>query len=126
MKKKEFKRLEFLFSMGIQIAGQMVALKKLQVEELKLKQNFSSANEAKTNSGEKIKTEATPKRDFFGELEEMFDPANKKGLFPSGMLVSSDFSKRTDQIPTESVVTKWVKENCACPRCTEERKQNGA
>ena len=124
MKKKEFKRLEFLFSMGIQIAGQMVALKKLQVEELKLKQSFS-ANEAKSNSGEKVKTETTPKRDLFGELKEMFDPANQKG-FPSGMIVSSDFDKRTDQMPKEFVIKKWAKENCPCPDCREERRKNGA
>ena len=121
MKKKEFKRLEFLFSMGIQIMGQAVTMKKLQVEELKLKQSFS-ANEAKSNSGEKIKTETTPKRDFFGELKEMFDPANQKG-FPSGGM---QFSKAFSDEAKEFVIPQWAKENCPCPNCTEERKRNGA
>jgi len=123
MKKKEFKRLEFLFSMGIQIMGQAVTMKKLQVEELKLKQSFS-ANEAKSNSGEKVKTETTPKRDLFGELKEMFDPANQKG-FPSGMIFPSDFDKRKDQMPKEFVIPQWAKENCPCPDCREERRKNG-
>lgn len=123
MKKKEFKRLEFLLSMGIQIMGQAVAMKKLQVEELKLKQSSSSEDKPKLNSGEKINVEATPKRDIFGELASMLQADRIIVEYPSGGM---QFSKAFSDEAKEFVIPQWAKENCPCPDCTEERKRNGA
>ena len=44
MKKKKFKRLEFLMSLGVQMMGQAVEMKKLQIEEMKLKADKKDLN----------------------------------------------------------------------------------
>ena len=107
MKKKEFKRLEFLMSLGVQMMGQAVEMKKLQIEEMKLKADKKDLNSI---SGVVEIKKGNP---IFEELSKILKPENRPPFASGGMMNGDDLK--------EFVAPKFGSNLCECPVCEAER-----
>ena len=113
MKKKKFKRIESLMCLAVEMMGQAVAMKKLQLEEMKLK---SEKNDKGSFSTGVIEVEkGSP---IFEELSRILRP-EKTPKYPSGGILQGDNLK-------EFVAPKFGSKLCECPVCEAERRaKNG-
>ena len=113
MKKKKFKRIESLMCLAVEMMGQSVAMKKLQLEEMKLK---SEKNDKGSFSTGVIEVEkGSP---IFEELSKILKPENRP-LFASGGMMNGDDLK-------EFVAPKFGSKLCECPVCQAKRRaKNG-
>mgnify|MGYP003403060669 FL=1 len=112
MKKKKFKRLEFLMSLGVQMMGQAVEMKKLQIEEMKLK---AEKNDLNSISGVVEIKKGNP---IFDVLSKILKPENRPPFASGGMMNGDDLK--------EFVAPKFGSKLCECPVCEAERRaKNG-